>query len=206
MSPFAILCVSALCAADVGDESPAVAEVPPAAVRRGAEARDAYIDVMRRAADRSHPDVHQMVPELVELYVSLRGSSPLPHAEIAGMQRAVELRLRVFRDRLVRERNNAERGQRRVANQKPAAERTRTAAEGEPGSRASAAGGSAEAASAQQLIDLIQNTIEPDSWDVNGGKGRAMFYSPLNVLVIRNTGEVHEQIGGTLGQLRKLAP
>ena len=63
------------------------------------------------------------------------------------------------------------------------------------------AGGGANA-QAIQLIDLIQNTIEPDSWQVNGGKGSIYYFDQLKVLVIRQTGEVHHQLGGVLGQLR----
>jgi hypothetical protein len=38
---------------------------------------------------------------------------------------------------------------------------------------------------------------------LNGGEGTLFFYAPLNVLVVRQTAEVHEQLGGNLGQLRR---
>jgi hypothetical protein len=67
------------------------------------------------------------------------------------------------------------------------------------GAVASAAG--PEAVQAARLIDLIRNTIEPDSWDVNGGLGRIAYYGdPFYVLVVRNTAEVHHQLGGALGR------
>lgn len=69
--------------------------------------------------------------------------------------------------------------------------------------RASHAGGGAVAARAQELIDLITTTIEPESWAINGGRGTIVFYAPLNVLVVRQTAEVHHQIGGTFNQLRR---
>ncbi len=56
---------------------------------------------------------------------------------------------------------------------------------------------------AQPLIDLIETTIAPDTWAVNGGKGTLSFYQPVNLLVIRQTAEVHEQIGDAFGQLRR---
>jgi len=34
------------------------------------------------------------------------------------------------------------------------------------------------------LVTLIQQTIAPETWDVNGGNGTIMLYPPLNVLVI----------------------
>ena len=63
--------------------------------------------------------------------------------------------------------------------------------------------GGASAARADELIRLIQATIAPDTWDVNGGRGTIRFWSPNPALVIRQTGEVHHQIGGTLGALRE---
>ncbi|MFN0020085.1 MAG: hypothetical protein ACKVP0_17635 [Pirellulaceae bacterium] len=55
---------------------------------------------------------------------------------------------------------------------------------------------------AQQLIELIQRTINPDFWDVVGGPGTIFYYPQLQVLVIRATSEIHGQVGGTLGALR----
>jgi hypothetical protein len=53
---------------------------------------------------------------------------------------------------------------------------------------------------AQQLIDLIQRTVEPASWDVNGGPGSISYYAPTRSLIIRNTAELHSVMG--LGRSR----
>lgn len=58
-------------------------------------------------------------------------------------------------------------------------------------------------ANGQALVDLIQNTVAPDSWDVRGGPGTIIYYNPLRALVIRQTGEGHDTIGDVLGGLRK---
>ncbi|REK12953.1 MAG: hypothetical protein DWQ37_10015 [Planctomycetota bacterium] len=58
------------------------------------------------------------------------------------------------------------------------------------------------AANAEQLIELIQTTIAPASWQVNGGQGTIMYFAPKQVLVIRQTGGVHNQLGQALGGLR----
>lgn len=56
----------------------------------------------------------------------------------------------------------------------------------------------------QDLVELIQKTIAPASWDVNGGLG-AIYYWPSNhALVVRQTGEVHNEVGQVLEQLEKL--
>jgi hypothetical protein len=56
----------------------------------------------------------------------------------------------------------------------------------------------------QALVELIQNTIAPDSWDVRGGAGVIVYYAPLHCLVVRATSEVHHRIGGAVGVLRKV--
>lgn len=53
------------------------------------------------------------------------------------------------------------------------------------------------------LVALIQRTISPGAWDVNGGEGTIQYYRPLRVLVIRAPGGVHDNVGGVLGGLRK---
>ena len=44
------------------------------------------------------------------------------------------------------------------------------------------------------LIDLIEQTVEPDTWLINGGRGTIVAFGKL--LVVRNSIEVHEKIGG----------
>ncbi len=58
----------------------------------------------------------------------------------------------------------------------------------------------------QQLVDLIQKTIAPSTWDVNGGLGSIYYWRPGRALVVRQTGEVHDKMGGVLGQLRAAGP
>lgn len=46
----------------------------------------------------------------------------------------------------------------------------------------------------QELIDLITQTIEPDSWALNGGVGTIQAFR--NLLVVRNNLLVHQSLGG----------
>lgn len=48
----------------------------------------------------------------------------------------------------------------------------------------------------EDLVNLIQTAVEPDSWVVNGGRGTVGVFRDL--LVIRNTPFVHQQIGGAI--------
>ncbi|MEX1224694.1 MAG: hypothetical protein WEA31_09125, partial [Pirellulales bacterium] len=38
-----------------------------------------------------------------------------------------------------------------------------------------------------ELVELIEKTISPESWDVNGGSGTIVYWGNLKVLVVRNT-------------------
>ena len=50
-------------------------------------------------------------------------------------------------------------------------------------------------------MELIQRTIAPASWDVNGGPGTIQYWRPGRALVVRQTDEMHERIGDVLKQL-----
>jgi len=52
------------------------------------------------------------------------------------------------------------------------------------------------------LVELIQQTISPATWDINGGNGSVVYFAPLRVIVVSAPGTVHDQIGDVLGQLR----
>jgi hypothetical protein len=54
----------------------------------------------------------------------------------------------------------------------------------------------------QDLVDLIEQTINPAFWDTNGGPGTIVYYAPLRCIVVRATSEVHGNVGGLVGGLR----
>jgi hypothetical protein len=51
---------------------------------------------------------------------------------------------------------------------------------------------------AARLIDLIQRTVEPASWQVNGGSGTIFFEPSTLSLVIKQSAEFHGVLGGGL--------
>jgi hypothetical protein len=53
-----------------------------------------------------------------------------------------------------------------------------------------------------ELVELIERTISPEFWDVHGGPGTIRYYAPLQVLVVRATGEMHHRVGGVISDLR----
>jgi hypothetical protein len=56
-----------------------------------------------------------------------------------------------------------------------------------------------------QLIDLIEQTLQPDSWqDTGAGQGSIMEFENKQVLVISNTDEVQRKVTDLLARLRSL--
>jgi hypothetical protein len=49
-----------------------------------------------------------------------------------------------------------------------------------------------------RLIELITNTVEPDSWDRNGGLGTISAWGSL--LVVRNSASVHQALGKSVAE------
>lgn len=67
-------------------------------------------------------------------------------------------------------------------------------------------GGGAVRDHGEELVRLIEHTIDPEFWDVNGGPGAIFYYAPLHALVVRATDEIHRKIGGAVGGLRAAGP
>lgn len=159
------------------------------------ELRAAFAEALQKSARRAKPDPFEVVPELTGLYGSVDDVEAISFAEKSRMKRALKNRLEELRDRVIRNAVKEERRRRRASPRTVRVRRPTTL----PGDRLS--GG--EAARAMELVELIQNTIAPETWDVNGGNGSIRYFSLLKVLVVRQTGEVHHQIGKTLPQLGK---
>jgi hypothetical protein len=138
----------------------------------------------------------EVAADLLVLYAALHEPGELSGAEVVNLRGRVRQRLEQARERLRSDRHRlaelAARDARRRLTQRTAAGTFTAGVTTLPG----------ELASAQGLIDLITETIDPESWDVNGGRGRIRYYAPLRVLVVRNTLRVHEQLGGALGDLQ----
>jgi hypothetical protein len=53
-----------------------------------------------------------------------------------------------------------------------------------------------------ELVDVIQQTISPATWNINGGIGAVVYFAPRRALVVSAPEAVHDKIDGVLGQLR----
>jgi hypothetical protein len=54
-----------------------------------------------------------------------------------------------------------------------------------------------------QLIDLIQRTVDPPSWQINGGPGSITFFPATMSLVIKQSAEMHFILGSGIGGYAK---
>ena len=198
---FPVLMFSAVLALPPADgvepsSQPAVAEKAGSPIRLD-EVKRAYEEALQKSARRAMPRVPEVVPPLIKVYVQLVEVEGLSHAERSRMQSSVKARLEELRDKLIRE---LLRNKKLADRRKGESGRVRTSEPVDEKAQMLAGGGAN--AQAIQLIDLIQTTIAPESWQRNGGQGSISYFDLLKVLVVRQTGEVHHQLGGTLQQLR----
>ena len=55
----------------------------------------------------------------------------------------------------------------------------------------------------QDLVDLIENTISPKQWDINGGNCTIYYWKQQHAIVVRATDDVHADISDALDQLNQ---
>ena len=178
-----------------------------------------YQKLARESFSSKKPNPGNVVPRLVNMYNELHMVHGLQKSEIARMRKTLELRMLSLIERLNRDiaktrrfKNSATR--RLTSRVVPSATyktEPSTAAKTQPrvsnqvaaASKPPAPLAATEQQNARALINLIEQTIAPDTWESRGGGGSIFYYAPRHALVIRQTDDVHRQIGGVLGNLNK---
>jgi hypothetical protein len=170
--------------------------IGPVARRDSHELRRDLRAALQRTAPWMKGDPARAAAHLLPLYAELRCDTVMVKEER-------DRYTAIFRDRLLKLSKKLDQ---HLAKTSPAASpetptppSARFASASTSGNR----GGAAVQDYGKELVALIQHVIAPDTWDVVGGNGVIMYYQPLHVLVIRQTDDVHEQIGGGFQQLRK---
>jgi hypothetical protein len=210
----AVLLLSATPNEAVG--TPAVVQQSPnarvekllATPRTGKELEDATHAALRRWAHPSNKDAGAAAREFIVLYKELQSDK-----QIAKPDRD-QLRLKV-RGRLTQ---LAAMIDAKSAKQQPAtvakignpqgilAQQAPAAAQG-GGMGAGFGGGpnnNADDDNGPALVELIQTTISPASWDVNGGPGTVYYWRPQRALVISAGQDEQDAIGEVLEQLEEM--
>ena len=201
--------------------------------RTGAELREAVRAALRRWARPSDAEADAAAREFLALYKEIQADDQLSRSQREYFVQKVRIRLMRLSDqiavRVARAKRLAKAGPAEPV--EPPDEKTGSLARLESGSGGSPgdyvpgptnrptlrvgaqsvpAGGPAFGGGAmgvpdngQQLVELIQTVIRPETWDINGGPGSIYYWYPGRALVIRQMGEVHDDICGVLNQLRR---
>lgn len=159
----------------------------------GAELRRSLRQVLSQPFPAAAADVQRRARDFIALY-RRTAQSPLSASERGRWQARLRRRLIGLRKAIARELENAPSSSRAATRDHS----TDAANASESRSASRGGNGGAPRSNAQDLIDLIQNTIAPESWDVNGGRGTIVYWEPGFALVVRQTEGVHEEIGGVL--------
>lgn len=185
----------------------------PVAVRFETQAQRAAFrtfsrELMRDSRRTAIPDPFEVVPPLLGLYRQIPLISGLQKTELrrlreAAAQRLIAMHGVLSRRESARKRHAQEAGS-RASNERISPLQALAPANATTPETTAAALNGTEAQNSQALIALIENTVEPDSWEARGGNGSVMYIGGrIKALVIRQTDEVHRQIGGTLGGVRR---
>ncbi len=197
-----------LLASETGTLGAAVTSSPAQIVRL---LDNAVHDALRREAAAKGSQQQAAVRKLLALYQRLANDPNLPTSKRSELQALVGRRLTRASAQLKRRLTadaHAKPAKISTAERDALAQQLPGAAVGAPGRPRvpTGAGGGLTAATAQQaqqLVDLIESTVMPSSWQASGGTGAVKYFAPGMVLVISATDQVHEQVGGVLGDLRK---
>jgi hypothetical protein len=214
-------------AAPAEDRPPSQADRARAKAECAATLRTAVRQAIKHLPKRGLPTA-DAVRELVQLYQQLKTDESLPASERQRLLVSVRTRLVRIHRRLVQELGSQaaadENDARDSGGQRAEVRRSghsskassassrgkATAGDLEMGEADASprhnAGGASALDNGQQLVELIQEVISPDIWDVNGGPAVIRYYAPLKVLVVTAPGDVHGDVGAVLDGLRQAGP
>lgn len=146
---------------------------------------------MAESAGTRRPEPETVGPKLLDLYRRLETAAVLPKLERLRLLRLVGTRLHQVETTLARRLERAEKASK--ASRGGAVLHQQLPDNSRQGSNRNAA-----TTRGWALVELIRETVDPDTWDVNGGEGSMFYHHPVLGLVVRQTGEVHEHVGETL--------
>lgn len=187
---------------------PAVQVTAPAAARSGRELSDAAHSAMRHWAKALDQEADTAARELLGIYREIQQDTRMARSQRETLRLTVRTRLdqlcaqigkRVAKDKAAAKANSAVKS---VAANRNKQGNVALAQVGVPVG-GGAAGQNASPDNGQQLVDLIQSVICSKSWDVNGGACSIYYWQQQHAIVVRATGDVHEEISETLDQLNR---
>ena len=198
MSTIVIAVMASLCVLPndgAAGPSPSASAMAPQH-RSAAELHGAVQESLRRWARRDDSSADRAAHELLELYAEVGGHPTLARECRNALSARLRSRLAGLAQQIaVRDAKTV-----RVPN----GNQPWLAQGGGPGAQLAPGGNQGNDAGAyvgSDLAEVIRRTIAPSTWDVNGGQGVIVLWRPGNALVIRQSQEVHAQVGQLLNAL-----
>lgn len=188
------------------------------AVRSPGQLRQAVHDGLKKWSNPSAATAKPAARELLALYREIQSNADLSPASREEMERKLYRRLTDLSALLKMPAAGAEKKPAEVASIKADAPARALAQVAPIGMGRGAMVGGAMAGGMQrgqnslaltddagdELADIIQSTIAPDSWERNGGPGAIVYWAQGRALVVRQTGEVHHRLGELVQQLEQV--
>jgi hypothetical protein len=187
----------------------------PDNVREVSAIRKEVSALLRTEAKDDDAARYRQVQRMSQVYLEIVGDERFVSSPVLQQQKSkLHTRLLKIRDELKRQRSTDKRTvdkrptdndqqQREIAASMAAHLQLASQSLGGPSAVFEGASGGAPVDYADDLIDLITETISPTHWNVNGGEGSIMFYRPVLAIVVRASSEVQSGVGGLLGGLRE---
>lgn len=207
---------------DSSAAKPAAAKPSDTPTLSAAQLRAAVRSALRRSAASKDLEHEPAVRELIRWYGDLAHDTKLGRDERWQLRAVVRERLLRISNQIARRSARlAKESVRRAPDENVVAQEQAMARVGEPLAQVFGlprpaavvppviAGGFGQAPKrgpadhGQELVELIQATIAPTTWDINGGNGTIFYFHPRRVLVVRQTGEVHDQLHNLIKDLGK---
>ncbi len=192
-----------------------VGEEPIIPFRTGRELRDAAREALRRWAQPEDDELQPAAKDLLVIFRELEADTELAVALREPLARQVQGRLADLARRLqyqaaVNRRLERENRAETVGDRQPMAQ-FGGGFPGGMGMQPAVGGGPLMGMGGQgqnddhgeQLVDLIQTTIRPNTWERVGGPGSIYYWRPGRAIVVRQMGDVHDEIGDVLRQLER---
>jgi hypothetical protein len=212
MSTFLLLMLMAAGPTEVAPSVGVAIEKPLVPLRTGRELQSAIHAALRRWAKPTEVQAEPAARDFLALYNDLQHDTVLARTTRDQLNAKLRGRLAALAQQIDK--------QRAAANKRPATERPGSvdlAAKngvlaqwggggGQPGGFGGAMGGQGAVKddAGEDLVDLIQKTISPGSWDRNGGPGSIYYWRPGRAIVVSAGDDVHDQVGDLLEQMNRL--
>jgi hypothetical protein len=176
-------------------------DVTPAASSKSPRQLRAAIHEALCETAKPGPGRAAAIRRLVDLHADLLDDTQMLDEDRSTLERVVRARLKKLSGEL-----KQAAAKRSATDGSPVASRPpvklRAPANASPASQIQAPGGG-DVDEGEALVELIESTIFPPSWERNGGLGTIRYFAPAQAIVVRQTDVAHDNLHELVEALRK---